>query len=60
VKKSSGAPCAIAIDILEQERALFLYAGDNDEPPNYKVQTNGDDEPDDGVSVVLIETSELG
>lgn len=55
---SSMLSCSTATDILGRKDARTLYAQGNDIPPNNRDREGNIDEPERGVSVVIIEISE--
>lgn len=57
-RASTGLSCITATEVLGRERALSFYAQDNDIPSGNSNRRFDTDEPESGVSVVLIETSE--
>jgi len=57
-RTSSWLPCSTAADIIGQDGARSLYAQDNNDLPDDRNCERDTNEPEGGVSVVLIETSE--
>ncbi len=57
-RASTGLSCSTATEVLGRERALAFYAQDNDIPSGNSNRRFDTEEPEIGVSVVLIETSE--
>lgn len=57
-RASSRMSRSTASDIVGQYDASIIYAGNDDVPPDYRNRENDFGEPEGGVSVVLIETSE--
>ena len=57
-RASSRMSYSTASDIVGQYDASIIYAGKDDVPPDYRNRENDFREPEAGVSVVLIETSE--
>lgn len=56
---SSSKSWSTATEIVGHNAASFMYGEDSDHPPNNR-DWNGEEEgPQGGVSVVLIETSEM-
>lgn len=57
-RASSWMSCSTVGEIVGRKAARSMYAQDNDIPPDNRDQEGGIEEPEGGVSVVLIETSE--
>lgn len=55
---SSRLSCCTASDIVGRDGASIIYAGTDDVPPDNRYRDGDFQEPESGVSVVLIETSE--
>lgn len=55
---STGLSCITATEVLGREKALAFYAKDNDIPSGNSNRRFDTEEPESGVSIVLIETSE--
>lgn len=55
---SSRLCCSTAYDVLGRGQARVVYEGGADPPPEVISNVDGFDEPESGVSVILIETSE--
>lgn len=58
-KASSMLPCSTVAEIIGQDRVSSFYKQDSGVPPYNRDRLRDTDEPEAGVSVVLIETSEL-
>lgn len=57
-RASSTMSCCTASDIVGRDGARVIYGGDDDGPPDDRDGSSDFQEPESGVSVVLIETSE--
>jgi hypothetical protein len=57
-KASSWMSCSTVTDIIGRSGAQFVYAQDNEIPPEIRDREGRSDEPEGGISLVLIETSE--
>jgi hypothetical protein len=57
-RASSWMSCSTAGEILGRSAARLMYAQENEVPPGDRDQERDIQEPEEGVSVVLIETSE--
>lgn len=57
-RASSRLSCCTASDIVGQDGARMVYGGSDDFPPEDRDRGGDFQEPEGGVSVVLIETSE--
>lgn len=55
---TSRLSCSTAIDIVGQDGARTIYGGNDDVPPEDRARRSDFQEPESGVSVVLIESSE--
>jgi hypothetical protein len=55
---SRGSCCSTVRDIVGREGAEAIYGWEKDRPPGMREQDGNFEEPGEGVSIVLIETSE--
>lgn len=58
-RATSSQSCSTVADILGPDGARSIFAQGNDYPPDNRDRPSDNDEPQGGISVVLIETSEL-